>query len=341
MIIDLFFIQEHLERTTFHGGIGNIDAEKIFLQKGFKPIYFPCHYDFSFRAKIVRAWYLIKIFSGLPKDCCVAFQFPLYARMNKLLVKLLTRRKSIRIICLIADINGLKSGDDALLRREIKELGQFRYFIVHNEAMKQWLLSKTTVTRFGCIDFFDFLTPPVVRIRRKSPEIVFAGNLEKSAFLSELGKLQKTSPEVVFNIYGKDPPAIILRQPNINYKGIANPYSLPEKIEGAFGLVWDGDSIEGSGGSLGSYMKYISHHKLSLYILCGLPIITASWAASARLVARYKIGITVNSLYELENAIRNIGENEYLQMTENTKALAPQIANGKMLGSAIDDLLKN
>ncbi len=339
MTTNHFFIQEHLGRSVFHGGIGNVDAEKIFIKNGFIPIYFPYHYSFSLRAKLARIWYLIKTCCTLPRNASVIFQFPLYAGMDRLLVRLLKFRKSIRLICFITDIDGIKDGDDALLQEEIAQLRSYHYFIVHNEAMRQWLITKHIDGRISLIDFFDFLAPPVMAGRKKSNSIVFAGNLEKSGFLERLGQLQPTCPNIVFNVYGRDASPLLQSQSNVQYKGFADPYLLPATLEGSFGLVWDGNDIDNPRDSLGNYMRYISHHKLSLYILSGLPVITWSQAGSASLVDRYKIGITINSLFELESVINKISEDEYRQMTANTNQLAMQISNGQRLENAIDELM--
>ena len=59
------------------------------------------------------------------------------------------------------------------------------------------------------------------------------------------------------------------------------PILFLQNSKGSFGLIWEGDSIEKPSGSLGRYIQYISHHKLSLYILAKLPIIVAASAATA------------------------------------------------------------
>ena len=335
----LYFIQEHLERKVYHGGIGNVDAEKIFLQKGFKAVLFPYHYDFSLKAKLGRLWYLLKMFITLPAGCYVIFQFPLYARMSKLLIAALKYRRSVRIICLVMDIDGIKDGNDVLLEKEIAELNGYNYFIVHNSAMKQWLLSKTNPVQVSCIDFFDFLTVPVRTTREKSFEVAFAGNLDKSGFLGKLGLLNEHSPQLIFNIYGKNPAAAITAQANVWYKGFTEPYLMPGMLQGSFGLVWDGGLLENPTDVYGNYMRFISHHKLSLYIVSGMPVIVWKEGAAAAIVDHYKIGIAVNSLYELENAISIVSEASYQQMASNARNLASSISRGERLGNAIDELL--
>ena len=108
------------------------------------------------------------------------------------------------------------------------------------------------------------------------------------------------------NVYGEGITSRMLSQKITRYKAVVEPALLPATIEGSFGLVWDGDSIYGMNGSLGNYMQYISHHKLSLYILAGLPIIVSCSAGSAPLVKRYKIGFCVSSLLEINNKINRM-----------------------------------
>ena len=338
--MNVYFVEEHSGRQVYHGGIGNIDAEKIFLQKGFIPLKFPSHYDFSVIAKFRRIFYLIKTAWSLPSHSFVFFQFPLYARMDKWLVRMLGFRKSVRIVCFLTDIDGIKDGDSKLLCREIKQLRRYPYFVVHNEIMKQWLLSQIAPAAIAVIDFFDFLSTPAGIQREKSFEIAFAGNLEKSKFLLLLEQLKKNAPGLIFNVYGQYPSAQLLQQSNINYKGFQLPYQLPAVLEGAFGLVWDGDAIDCPAGNLGDYMKYISPHKLSLYIMSGMPLIVCSSAAAAVLVSKYKIGIAVKSLFELQTAINAVSEEHYRQMAENTKKIASDLSSGKMLGNSIDELLR-
>lgn len=106
-----------------------------------------------------------------------------------------------------------------------------------------------------------------------------------------------------------------------------------------FGLIWDGDGLEQPSGSLGNYMQYISHHKLSLYIVCNLPVIVHEKAGSAQLIKKFNIGFTVNNLFEIEEKINRLSEIEYDSMVQNTYDLATQITSGNNLQTALADLL--
>ena len=322
-----------------HGGIGFVDAETILMKEGYQPIEFPCHDRFSVKAKWIRLGYLLKSFFSIRGPAVVVFIFPVYAGMVKLLLKLLSRRRGVHIICFIGDIDGIKDGNKEGLESDIKQLQGYRNFIVHNTAMQHWVEQQIPRSNSAPINFFDFLAKTYEGNRTLSGDIVFAGNLEKSVFLEKIGELASSGPGLHFYLYGPGCTELMRAQKNATWLGIEKPYDLPAKLKGSFGLLWDGDSIDEPGGSLGDYMQYISHHKLSLYILSGLPLIVPAIAGSAMLVEKYKIGITIRSLYELEDKIKNITDGEYQQMKKNMQPLAEKISAGGCIKEALQKLM--
>jgi hypothetical protein len=337
-----YFIEQFLSEEYVHGGITCVDAEKVLIAKEFESILFPYHYSYSVKAKITRLFFLLKTFFSVRRGSTVVFISPVYAKMNKLLVNWLTGKKGVQLICFIADINGIKDGDGEVLKREISFFKQFRYFIVHNEKMKEWVYQNISADALTTtVEFFDFFTKPVILKRDISFDIVFAGNLGKSTFLEDLHLLHMKSPLLRFHLYGPGKTDAMTDQGNVTYHGVEKPYDLPAKLTGSFGLLWDGDAIDKPGGSLGHYMQYISHHKLSLYILSKLPIIVPAAAASAPLIEKYKIGFAIENLYEIENKIKEISPDEFQQMQVNMHPLAEKISRGECLGTALDKMMKS
>lgn len=335
-----YFLQQYLQLEYKHGGVGGTDAERILLSKGFEPVLFPHQHSFSFAAKITRFLFLVRLLFRIKKGAVIIFLFPVYAAMNRILLNWL-RKKDVTIVCFIADINGLKDGDRKVLKGEVAFFRQFSHFIVHNDVMKEWVnLHVPAPAQVVTIGFFDFLTEPVNKEREISGNIVFAGNLDKSTFLDKLHLLSGEEPSLHFHLYGPGITDKVSEQDNVTYHGIERPHDLPGKLAGSFGLLWDGDSIDKPGGSLGDYMQYISHHKLSLYILSKLPVILPASAATAPLVEKYKIGFTVNNLYEIEGKIKSLSPGDYRQMQSNMQPLADKISRGECLGNATDELLK-
>lgn len=331
-----YFIQEHLLREQlFHGGIGNKQIEEILLKNGYQPIHFPSEYDFSWKAKLKRLLFLCKILAALPGGSSVVFQWPLHARMHVWLVMLLRQlRPSLQIICFLTDINGLKDNDPYTLQNEIKRFKQLDWFIVHNEAMKAWLLQNHSSAKVALLEFFDYVATPGSANRLKNCVVAFAGYLNKSRFVNGLHRVSG----ITFYLYGSTESISVPSANNVQYKGLQSPESLPMVIEGAFGLLWDGDSIEGLQGVFGDYNRYISPHKLSLYILAGLPIIAHKESGAASLVARYNIGFAVSSMMEIKEAISATSDEQYEKMRKNCMELAESISKGKCLSKALEQI---
>ena len=336
----IYFISEHSIQDLKHGGIGPADIETILLRTGAIPIRFPFHFDFSVRAKTGRFYHLVKTFLALKSHSIVVFQHPLYARMNRLLLHLLRLRKSITVICLVADIDGLKDGNNDLLQKEKAFFKKYKYFILHNPNMETWLRAFHPTAYCSLLTCFDFLTKQSTKAKLKSNTIVFAGNLQKSTFLNQLDLWLAKNGSLHINLYGPHVKNEMLKDPRVEYKGLHHPYALPDLLEGSFGLIWDGEGIDGTAGSLGDYMQYITHHKLSLYIVSHLPVILFENAGSAVLVKTLGIGFTVNNLFEVEEKINKLSEEDYNRMVQNTHDLATMITSGSCLKKALDELLE-
>ena len=336
----IYFISEHPNQDLTHGGIGPADIETILIRNGCIPIRFPFHFDFSLKAKIGRFYHLVKLFFTIRSHSVVVFQHPLYARINSLLLQILRLRKSITVICLVADIDGLKDGDNDLLEKEKRFFKNYEHFILHNPNMEKWFRTFHPKAFFSFLTCFDFLTKKGTVARSKSKTIVFAGNLQKSTFLNQLPIWFEKNDSLELNLYGPHITDEMLKDRRVHYKGLHDPYALPDLLEGSFGLIWDGQGIDQTAGSLGNYMQYITHHKLSLYLVSHLPVILYEKAGSAELVKQIGIGFTVNSLFEVEDKINKLSEEDYNRMVQNTYKLATEITSGKCFEKALDELLK-
>lgn len=333
-----YFIQQYIQQEYLHGGIGLTDAERILLSEGYTPILFPHQQNFSLPAKISRLFYLFKIVFQIQTGAEVVFLFPMYAKMVQLLVRLLSLRKNIRLICFITDIDGLRDGDQQKMRKETVQLQRYSFFIVHTQAMGKWIKQLVPDSVFSILEFFDYLANLCSITSLSKYKIIYAGNLAKSNFLEKLYLLKQQSPELQFNLYGSGLSDTARKQGNVKYYGVSAPDVIMSKLKGSFGLVWDGENIDSCTGSYGEYLRYNSQHKLSLYIACTLPVIVWKDAATAILVEKYKIGFAVNNLYEIEERIRSLSEEEYREMQKNMQPLAQKICTGGCLKDALAEL---
>ncbi|GAB4091729.1 hypothetical protein [Flaviaesturariibacter terrae] len=319
---------------VFHGGIGNKDAETVLLRAGYVALRLGDEYAFGIAAKWRRFRTFLRLQQELPQGATLVFQWPLYARLHRwLFLRLARKRTDLRLVCFLTDINGLKDSDDRLLKDELQFLRNFTQFIVHNASMRRWLETVLPGSRCNAIDFFDFLAIPASHERRPAPEICFAGAIDKSRFLKKLGNY----PDLHFHLYGPGAEGLP-KSSNTCYHGVFPASELPARVEGSFGLVWDGDSDLQLAGALGNYARYISPHKLSLYILAGLPVICQRETAAARLVAACNIGIAVDSMEEIASRLPGISEEDYAAMRQRMKPLADRISTGRCLLDALAEL---
>ncbi len=325
-----YFLQQYLHVSPDHGGIGFVDIEKIFLSISIIPIIIESN------ILLFRIMKLIKLVFQIKSNDTLYFIFPVYAKMHVFFLKLLVFKKC-NIICIYGDSDGLRHNNEKMLNNELKLISLFKIVIVHNEIMASWMKIHFPQKRIYSLCLFDYLTPMQKNIKRaKSFEIVFAGNLLKSHFINYVENLNTLNPLVKFNLYGK---ILNINKINCIYKGFFSPYDTPQNLHGSFGLIWDGSSLEKCEGNYGNYLIYSTPHKLSVYILAGLPIILHEDAAMASFVTENNIGFCISSLFEIEEKINALTEHQYQQMIENLKPIAEKISTGYYLQTAIENTI--
>ena len=147
--------------------------------------------------------------------------------------------------------------------------------------------------------------------------------MDKSEFLYELGEVHNLE----INLYGVYNKSKKLPE-NVIYKGSLPSDEIVYALEGAYGLIWDGDSISNCRGVLGNYLRYNNPHKLSLYISAEKPVIVWHEAAIADFVKKNNLGLTVESLEELEVKINEMTMEDYSRMKKNLSNIKGKLAHG-------------
>lgn len=220
--------------------------------------------------------------------------------------------------------------------KEIELLNDSRACIVHNKKMADFLYANGIKVPMIILECFDYLRKNDNHLTRNLEEkIAFAGNLDKSTFIQQLGELSGT-----FYLYGPNKNDLS-KIDNITYCGSYSPDVIPEKLQGSFGLIWDGDSIKTCSGMYGEYTKYNNPHKLSLYIASCLPVIAWEEAAVADFVKKEKIGFCVKNLYEIQSKISSIDKDEYQLYISNILNLNKKVTKGYFLKAAINKTVES
>lgn len=334
------------------GSKATSDCADILSRHGFEAFEVPIYMNKGAIPNIISMLqHFFKLFLKLKSNDTILLQYPLLG-INKYLRQIvqLLSKKGCKKICLIHDLDSIRLVHHAwTLEEEITRLNAFDVVIVHNGEMKALLEAKGLKTEMLCLELFDYLVPAkaMQEIQAKAEvqpatgathalhpkTVAFAGNLGKSEFVSRLKEL----PDVRFNLYGpgfKETSS----DAHINWLGSFDPNELPAKLEGSFGLIWDGEHIESCGGNLGNYLRYNNPHKASLYLLSNLPVIAPKHSAIGKFITTHGLGITVDSLLELPQALNAVDDASYLQMKMKLVAISKRIGGGDFLSTQVNQL---
>ena len=323
------------------------DAEYILKNLNFKEFYIETKYGVQ-QNKLLKFKQLIdyrknceiwmKTITNLKKDDILLLQYPLINTMlgfEKVMEKL--KEKGVITIILIHDLDSLRFiGMPRVVKEDRNVINKANYIIAHNKKMKEKLIEMCKIDKDRTIELeiFDYILDNEIipKERKKDKPIVIAGNLSKEK--AEYLKYLKNVNNVTFNLYGKGYQKDE-DEKNINYIGAFLPEELINNLDGSFGLVWDGNSIDTCSGPYGEYLKYNNPHKTSLYLTAMLPVIVWKNSAMAEFVENNKVGITIERLEDISFEIQKITDEEYSKMIENTKAISEKLKRGEYLRKSI------
>ena len=245
-------------------------------------------------------------------------------------------RRGAKVIFLIHDVQCIRFNKNT---SEIEKLNNASLLLVHTEAMKQKLLELGVTTPMRVLQLFDYYSdspmPEAGGTLQHKHNIVFAGNLSKSDFLK--GLIDNNNGHLCLMLYGLLGDLSLEGCNNVIYNGIFRPDDT-STIQGGWGLVWDGASIDSCIGDYGEYLRYNSSHKTSLYLACGMPIIVWEHSSLASWVKEQHIGIAISNLRDLSSVIDSISDKEYQQMVVNAHLIGKKLRNGYFLKEALKEL---
>lgn len=163
-------------------------------------------------------------------------------------------------------------------------------------------------------------------------KLIFAGNLNKSIFLADFCKEDIFDEMFQMYLYGGSCDFVLSH--HIIYKGRFSPSSINE-IEGNWGLVWDGESVNTCNGIMGEYQMINAPFKFSLYLAANRPVIVWSKSAMAEYVRKYHLGICVDSLKDIPVTVAALTNDELLTIVTSVKEVSKQVRTGVKLKNAI------
>lgn len=315
--VEHYLMQEGFEKVDLNL---NITTEDQSIMSKFKKMKF-ANIDIP---KIVKQY----------QDCEIVLQYPTYSPyIMKKLITTIKEQTNAKLYLLIHDLESVRffQHDEKFLANEQDMMNAADAIISHNPKMTQWLKQDGVTTPIVDLGIFDYDNPCSLNTEVPVGDytIAFAGNLRKG----KADFLQKMSLKHEFKLFGPNPaesyPA------NIDYQGQYTPEELPKYLTQNFGLIWDGDSVNECNGMFGEYLKYNNPHKTSLYLSSGLPVIIWKKAALADFVTEHNVGITVNSLNDIDAVLDQLSPEEYQIMKQNTLMLAEKLRDGYFVKNAV------
>lgn len=326
------------------GGKYDNDILKIFLKLGFELNFCPVIGN-----KVNKFVILINLLRTLlfSKKTLYFFRYPfLYWNKKSDYIQIIyqwilfyiMKISKHKIGVIISDLDFIRNEGFKNTYKDIRFLKNFDYIIVHNDTMRDFLIKngldkkKLINQEVGNNLSDEFIVPK----RTLSKTLVFSGNLTKSKFLSKFNNENIVSYKI--NLYGigfekKDENEIL------KYKGSYSSEDIVKVLDGSFGLIWDGDSIDVCSGFFGEYTKINNPSKFSQYIVAGLPVIAWKKSAISKVIQKYNIGFTVKDLIELDIILNNIDDNLYQQYLSNVIKLREKIIQGYHFKKAINKVL--
>ena len=314
-----------------------MDISSILANNGYRAIYIKTCGGNTFKQIWLMALSLTRLVFSAKRGSLLVFQYPIYSQKGAIafqFARIILRLKKVKVVCLIHDLIAARTGTG--IHTEVTELNKNDFIIVHSPQMAALLKDSGCTASSIVLGMFDYLVNTGNHMQRRlTYDIVFAGNLSKSLFLSQLGPITSNSP-VQFILYGRNGQTMNFGS-GIEYGGSFSPDNV-SSLKGSWGLVWDGDSIDDLTGEAGDYQKINSPHKASLYLVAGLPIIVSAKAAIASIVENERIGITVNSLHEMAGRISRMTDDDYQAMLNNVHGYGSKLAFGRSILSALDQI---
>jgi hypothetical protein len=334
-----YLISLHDSAKNVAGPKANMDNIKFLTELGFKNYWLKFETNTGLKSRMQKLWlahHTIPRFFKVHSDIDnIILQYPLYSTylMNNV-VNNIRRYTNARLYFIIHDVESIRLfiNKPEYYRDELAFLNRADGIVGHNQKMNAWLSSHGVTTKLVNLEIFDYANPsPLPTKRPYRGTICYAGNLKKAKFL------QKVDLKHQLMIFGPNPATNYPN--NVIYQGQYLPDELPGHLTENFGLVWDGTTIDGCNGVFGEYMKYNDPHKTSLYLSSGLPVIIWKKAALANFVEKNNVGLTINSLNELDDLLDSLSEDQYEKMRQNVNKIAQRMRSGFYVKKAVKQLI--
>lgn len=314
--------------TQHAGAKAPADIRSVCLDLSFKPVDLPVVPVARFDRRNLKRYVLgpLKLLWLLAKvrpDDVVLLQHPIVGRLEKRLIPRLC--KKCRTLALVHDLDIIRNQEN-LEYDDLTFLSHFDVIISQNDKMLDYVATNIPRAQNVSIDLFDYLTTRDAPVTwSASPERLYIiGNLNpyKAGYLYAI-------QGVSLPIWAYGPNCETGKLPaGVTWKGVLDMHNPAFGAVDGFGVVWDGVSAEGLEGVWGRYLVYNTPHKLSMYMMLGMPVIVPSDSAVARFVVDSGIGFAVGSIHEADALVASLSPAAWETLKQNVLAARRGIMGG-------------
>jgi hypothetical protein len=314
--------------TQHAGAKAPADIRRVCLDLGFAPVDLPVVPVARFDRRNLKRYLLgplklLRLIASARATDIVLVQHPIVGRLEKRLIPRLCRR--CRTIALIHDLDIIRNQEN-LEYDDLTFLSHFDVIISQNGKMLEYVAEKIPRAQNVSIDLFDYLTTRDAQVTwSAAPERLYIiGNLnpDKAGYLYAI-------QGVKLPIWAYGPNCETQKLPaGVAWKGVLDMHNPAFGAVDGFGVVWDGLSADGLEGVWGRYLLYNTPHKLSMYMMLGMPVIVPSESAVARFVVDSGIGFAVESLAEADDLVSSLSADAWARLRQNVLAARRGIMGG-------------
>lgn len=332
----LTYISRNYKGTAHGGAKARVDMEDILADMGAVNLGLRRTFHRSKVIDFTRNLYgIVHYMSHVKRGDIIVLQYPV-KKYYRLICKW-ARKRGAKTITLVHDLGSFRR-HRLTPREEIRKLELSDVIIAANDNTVKWLREQGLTRPMTTQMVWDFLTDvPAAEAWHKEQgdtnpaSCLFVGHLKES----KNGFLYKLPASLDVHLYGAGAPSAT--PAHIHGQGLTKPDEIIRGAQGRYGIIWYGSTLaHDPDGYIGEYIRYCNPHKLSLYMLSGKPVIIWKHSAGAEFVEREGIGLTPESLEDLDQLLGKISEEDYRRMSENIKRIADRMSRGMYFREALD-----
>lgn len=322
------------------GFIANQDAADAAQKIGFNPL----NYD-RYQREITKEAVAEKVntmLSCVHSGDIVVVQFPTWQHdlnFERELISNLEERKVQKVLLLWDALSWLH--DDSIRDYTgdygFQMMNRFDLVISPNKKMSARLRNEGGV-QVPIIDIglWDYRVDSPMEKRVFQKRLYFAGTLDKTDFSSYRAE---TPFYLIGNPNGVSPEE--RQQENLHFLGEVDRQLLPSLLDGGFGVISYKTPKKGTPRFKGAekYGHYNNPLKLSLYLSAGIPVIVDSKSAHADLVREQGLGLILDDLNQIDNALEQISGQEYEEYLCNVQRYSIAMRTGHFTKKVLMDAI--